>query len=526
MTPTVAAAAAVATVEDTMVVDAPEGDDTIVSTTSAMSSLRLRGEVMDGRVTCGDTPNGITRGDTAAAALMAGDAAAAATGQSVAVFNSGGGGSLLPKARTSGSATHVNVGSGAAKEHPYSAVETLTTPPAAAMAAAFTVAAGTNHNDDNDNDEENMLPDGLLGIVMAGLGSPDESLCAYCCATLSPQAKACSVCRTPAPAGTEIAPPSTINGGPPWSPPKMSVPVGSGGGEAAGGDELSPPLLQPKPAAQGTVAPAAAPVPAAAAAAAAPVFPAGVLAVSNLAEVMASSQMPQPASMAIGGGGGRGGNRTRERDPHNPSAIARAGLGDGGGGGAGRGGGGVFTQGGKMFGWPRGVPRASALPLVVIDVPNVAMRHGLNKKFSCKGVQMAMEYFRTAGHRVLGFLPDYYLDEKRTNGLERAKRLGVAEVRASRLPDDVQMLMRMVDDGLIIATPPQDYDDSYCIKYAMARSGYVVTNDLYRDHVKGIEGRKKAEAARRWIKSHSISYTFVGDEFFPNPDFSFQQDQG
>lgn len=39
---------------------------------------------------------------------------------------------------------------------------------------------------------------------------------------------------------------------------------------------------------------------------------------------------------------------------------------------------------------------------VVIDVPNVAMRHGLNKKFSCRGVQMAIEYFRTAGHRVLG----------------------------------------------------------------------------------------------------------------------------
>ncbi|CAN0204881.1 unnamed protein product [Ectocarpus fasciculatus] len=137
---------------------------------------------------------------------------------------------------------------------------------------------------------------------------------------------------------------------------------------------------------------------------------------------------------------------------------------------------------------------------------------------------MAVEYFRTAGHRVLGFLPDYYLDLKRTNGLERAKKLGVADVRASRLPDDVPLLQRLVDDGLIVSTPPQDYDDSYCIKYAMAREGYVVTNDLYRDHVKGIEGRKKADAARRWIKSHSISYTFVGDEFFPNPDFSFHQD--
>ncbi|CAN0388971.1 unnamed protein product [Discosporangium mesarthrocarpum] len=156
------------------------------------------------------------------------------------------------------------------------------------------------------------------------------------------------------------------------------------------------------------------------------------------------------------------------------------------------------------------------------------MRHGLNKTFSCRGVQLAIEYFRTAGHRVVGFLPDYLLDLKRRNGLDRAKKLGVAEVKASKLPDDVALLQGLTEDGLLVATPPQDYDDSYCIKYAMAREGYVVTNDLYRDHVKGLEGkgRKKAEAARRWIKQRSISFTFVGDEFFPNPDFSFQLEGG
>ncbi|CAM9791524.1 unnamed protein product [Ectocarpus sp. 12 AP-2014] len=257
-------------------------------------------------------------------------------------------------------------------------------------------------------------------------------------------------------------------------------------------------------------------------------LPAGVLAVGDLAEVMARSKPSLPGTTAASGAGRGGGGRSGRgagRDAHNPAKIARAGLGDGGAGGSGRSSsaGAAAGGGGAMFGWPRGAPR-SALPLVVIDVPNVAMRHGLNKKFSCTGVQMAVEYFRTAGHRVLGFLPDYYLDLKRTNGLERAKKLGVADVKASRLPDDVQLLQRLVDDGLIVSTPPQDYDDSYCIKYAMARDGYVVTNDLYRDHVKGIEGRKKADAARRWIKSHSISYTFVGDEFFPNPDFSFHQD--
>ncbi|CAM9687796.1 unnamed protein product, partial [Ectocarpus sp. 12 AP-2014] len=414
---------------------------------------------------------------------------------------------------------------------------------------------------------DNPLPDSVLEVVLAGLGSPNDDgeellLCAYCCATLSPAATECGVCGAPTPAAaaaaaTAAAAAETMptckwkayrlaeDGRPYYSDGESSVWVkpkeledyeaalaaAATGGESAATDAAAAAAAAAASAAQLPATPPAAPVAAVAApvlpatsaengAAAAAVggggsggaLPAGVLAVGDLAEVMARSKPSLPGTTAASGAGRGGGGRSGRgagRDAHNPAKIARAGLGDGGAGGSGRSSsaGAAAGGGGAMFGWPRGAPR-SALPLVVIDVPNVAMRHGLNKKFSCTGVQMAVEYFRTAGHRVLGFLPDYYLDLKRTNGLERAKKLGVADVKASRLPDDVQLLQRLVDDGLIVSTPPQDYDDSYCIKYAMARDGYVVTNDLYRDHVKGIEGRKKADAARRWIKSHSISYTF------------------
>ncbi|CAM9337356.1 unnamed protein product [Ectocarpus sp. 6 AP-2014] len=430
---------------------------------------------------------------------------------------------------------------------------------------------------------DHPLPDSVLEVVLAGLGSPNDDgeelfLCAYCCATLSPAATECGVCGAPTPAAAAAAAAAAAETMPTckwkayrlaedgrpyysdgessvWVKPKeledyeAALAAAATEGESAATDAAAAAAAAasaaprpPTPPAASVAAVAAPVLPAtsaengAAAAAAAAVgsggsggaLPAGVLAVGDLAEVMARSKPSLPGTTAASGAGRGGGGRSGRgsgRDAHNPAKIARAGLGDGGAGGSGRSpsAGAAAGGGGAMFGWPRGAPR-SALPLVVIDVPNVAMRHGLNKKFSCTGVQMAVEYFRTAGHRVLGFLPDYYLDLKRTNGLERAKKLGVADVKASRLPDDVQLLQRLVDDGLIVSTPPQDYDDSYCIKYAMARDGYVVTNDLYRDHVKGIEGRKKADAARRWIKSHSISYTFVGDEFFPNPDFSFHQD--
>jgi hypothetical protein len=44
-------------------------------------------------------------------------------------------------------------------------------------------------------------------------------------------------------------------------------------------------------------------------------------------------------------------------------------------------------------------------PLIVLDVPNIAMRHGLNAKFSCKGVKIAFDFFLHTGHKVIGFLP-------------------------------------------------------------------------------------------------------------------------
>lgn len=47
--------------------------------------------------------------------------------------------------------------------------------------------------------DSNPLPESLLGIVLAGLGSAEENLCAYCFATLGTGALECSTCGTPVP---------------------------------------------------------------------------------------------------------------------------------------------------------------------------------------------------------------------------------------------------------------------------------------------------------------------------------------
>jgi len=65
-------------------------------------------------------------------------------------------------------------------------------------------------------------------------------------------------------------------------------------------------------------------------------------------------------------------------------------------------------------------------------------------------------------------------------------------------------------------TPPQDYDDSYLIKYAEKKDAVILSNDRYRDW---IEKATDVEKAKKWRDRHVISFTFILDEFMPNPDF-------
>jgi hypothetical protein len=120
------------------------------------------------------------------------------------------------------------------------------------------------------------------------------------------------------------------------------------------------------------------------------------------------------------------------------------------------------------------------LPLIVLDSPNIAMRHGLNSRFSCLGLRIVFDFFLHMGHKVIGFLPDYYFDMERVGELRRAANAGVKSTRAARLPDDIHILQQLAAQGYLVGTPSQDYDDSYCIGYARSHNAYLVTNDMYR----------------------------------------------
>ena len=172
---------------------------------------------------------------------------------------------------------------------------------------------------------------------------------------------------------------------------------------------------------------------------------------------------------------------------------------------------------------PSAIARApsSAKPLIVIDGPNVAIKHGQRAKFSSRGIQLALEYWQQRGHRALAFMPEHHLNFERVGSSKRAAALGLAA--AKHIADDVPLLQALEKKGEIVITPSQDYDDACCIAYARAHPpACIVTSDMYRDYVEaeGSRGRSKREADE-WRRRHLISFTFLMDEFLPNPEFVF-----
>ena len=153
-------------------------------------------------------------------------------------------------------------------------------------------------------------------------------------------------------------------------------------------------------------------------------------------------------------------------------------------------------------------------PLILLDMSNIAMRHGNSEKFSTKGIKLCLDFFIKNGHEVSGFLPEYLFKDKEE---QKTKSGQIRKI----VPDDVNYLKDLHSKGFVIQTPSQDYDDSYNIQYCKSKNAYFVTNDLYRDYLDKINDSKQRESEKRWIISKRISYTFNKDEFIPGPDSEF-----
>ena len=138
--------------------------------------------------------------------------------------------------------------------------------------------------------------------------------------------------------------------------------------------------------------------------------------------------------------------------------------------------------------------------LIVIDGPNVGMEHSASKwPASSSGIAAAVSHYADLGYDVHAFVPRHFLNDNANRGV-----------------DDASILRNLRAKGLVASVPSQDHDDDYWLQFAWQKGAYVVTNDRMKDHAEKFPS-EDSEDFFKWRDEKVISYTFVGDDFFPNP---------
>ena len=138
-------------------------------------------------------------------------------------------------------------------------------------------------------------------------------------------------------------------------------------------------------------------------------------------------------------------------------------------------------------------------PIIVLDAANIGWTAG-NKACSGKGLIEVINYCRNHGLIPIAFLPNHYLYNPKS---------------PSRRISNLDEVNSEVEKGVVIPVPARDDDDLYMITYAQNKGTKLISNDLFRDYISSSED----STAESWVKNNVISYSFVIDEFFPNPKF-------
>ena len=146
--------------------------------------------------------------------------------------------------------------------------------------------------------------------------------------------------------------------------------------------------------------------------------------------------------------------------------------------------------------------------LIVLDGANIGWMYGNGTLFDPVGIEMALSYFAQFDVDTVTFIPSSYLKKKPRDG---------SKTNACMETDDFEVLQRLVHTGAVTMVPAGDHDDVYVLSYARAHHGYVVSNDLFQDHISQLEVEAIRNSMVLWLRSHRCGYTFVNGEFLLNP---------
>uniref|UniRef100_M4BAX1 RNase NYN domain-containing protein n=1 Tax=Hyaloperonospora arabidopsidis (strain Emoy2) TaxID=559515 RepID=M4BAX1_HYAAE len=166
--------------------------------------------------------------------------------------------------------------------------------------------------------------------------------------------------------------------------------------------------------------------------------------------------------------------------------------------------------------------------VVVIDGANVACQKDGNIYIPklAAAIQFFQSLQRTAGDypiKCVAFAPNFWLNAKPPSSSSGGCRDDSSAIGT----DGLVLLKELVQNDAVILTPSHAHDDLYVIDYAVKYDGFIVTNDMFRDHVSNKRSFHGKTLTRNWARSHCVDFTFVGKEFMPNPRamervFSFQ----
>lgn len=142
---------------------------------------------------------------------------------------------------------------------------------------------------------------------------------------------------------------------------------------------------------------------------------------------------------------------------------------------------------------------------IVIDGSNVAMSHGNKAIFSCRGIQLAVNFFLDRGHNnIKVFVPSWRKEQPQPD----------APIR------DQHILTDLENQNIVVFTPSRHvggkrvvcYDDRFIVKLATESEGVIVSNDTYRD----LQGDNLEW--KKCIEERLLMYSFVNDKFMPPDD--------
>ncbi|EDW59657.1 probable ribonuclease ZC3H12B [Drosophila virilis] len=146
---------------------------------------------------------------------------------------------------------------------------------------------------------------------------------------------------------------------------------------------------------------------------------------------------------------------------------------------------------------------SSSLRHIVIDGSNVALSHGNNTIFSCRGIRICVEWFRQRGHsHITAFVPNWRKELANNNITEQ------------------ELLYELEHERVLVFTPSRHldgkrvscYDDRFILKLAVETDGIVVSNDNYRDLL------LESNEFRKVVQERLLMYSFVDDIFMPPDD--------